>query len=230
MCYFFSLAEYEIKLQKRYNAEFEQNGRFKKKVLINGFEHPEHIAITNEFPGLFRFLNWGLIPEWTKSRDDANKIRKMTLNARIETLFEKPAFEPSIKYRRCLVPVDAFYEWQHIDKEKQMYRIALVDTTTFSLAGIWSEWIDKQTGEIFRTFSIITMPANKLMEQIHNTKKRMPVILPPEMEREWLRDNLTRGDVNELAHQITEDRMIATPVDYSSLLLLNETKYALEEF
>lgn len=210
MCYFFSLAEEEIRLIKRYNAEFEIRGKLENRFEINGFTFPETPVLTNEFTNLFRFFNWGLIPEWIKSKDEALEIRKMTLNARIETMFDKPSFASSSKYRRCLIPVDGFYEWQHQGKKKNKYFITLSDQDIFSLGGIWSEWVDKQTGEVHRTFSIVTMPANPLMQFIHNTKKRMPVILPKEYEFEWIRNDLSKSEIVELSHQCPEDRMRAS--------------------
>lgn len=213
MCYFFSLAEEEIRLQQRYNAEYEIRGKLEKRKLINGFTFPETPVLTNEFPNLFRFFNWGLIPEWVKSKEEALNIRKNTLNARIETMFTKPSFASCAKYRRCLVPVNGFYEWQHRGKNKIKYHITLINQDIFSLGGIWSEWIDRETGEIFRTFSIVTMPANHLMERIHNSKKRMPVILPKEWEFEWIRNDLNKNNIHELAHRCSEERLNAVIMD-----------------
>lgn len=213
MCYFFSLAEEEIRLQKRYNSQFEIPGKFKGEKLINGFTFPDVPILTNEFPNLFRFFKWGFIPNWTKSKNEALAIRKMTLNARLETIFDKPSFSSSAKYYRCLIPVNGFYEWQHEGSKKVKHYIKLIDHKIFSLGGLWSEWVDKETGEIYQTFSVVTMPANPIMEKIHNTKKRMPVILPSEIEFEWLKRDANQSYLFELANYCSEDRLWASPYD-----------------
>jgi len=213
MCYFFSLAEEEIRLQKRYNAKFEIYGKLEQRRIINGFTFPETIILTNETPNLLRFFNWGLIPQWCESKKEALEIRQYTLNARLETIFEKPAFRESAHHRRCLVPVNAFYEWKHEGSKKIKHLIKLIDHEIFSLGGLWSEWVDKDTGEIFRTFTIVTMPANSLMASIHNTKKRMPVMLPAEIEFEWLKDDNNFAQLREIANFCTEDRLWAAPYD-----------------
>lgn len=211
MCYFFSLAEEEIKLQQRYNAKFEEYGKLEPRKIINGFTYPETIVLPNETPTLFRFFSWGLIPRWCKTRDEAKEIRQYTLNARLETIFEKPAFQESAIHRRCLVPVNAFYEWKHEGSKKIKHFIKLIDHNIFSLGGLWSEWVDKETGEVLRTFTIVTMPANSLMARVHNTKKRMPVMLPAEIEFEWLKEDNTKSHLEELANYCSEDRIMAIP-------------------
>ncbi len=209
MCYFLSLAEAEIKLQKRYNARFEKYGKLKLQRIINGYSFPEIPVLTNEFPQLFRFFKWGLIPNWIKTKNEAMEIRKMTLNAKIETVFDKPSFSSSAKYNRCLIPVNGFYEWQHQGKNKIKFFINLAEQEIYSLGGIWSTWTDRDTGEEIHSFSILTMPANNLMEKIHNTKKRMPVILTKDFELEWIRNDLNKNDIIELAHLCPEDIMRA---------------------
>jgi putative SOS response-associated peptidase YedK len=140
------------------------------------------------------FLHWGLIPIWAK--DDS--IRQNTLNAKIETLSEKPAFKDNVK-NRCLIIADGFYEWQWLDKkgkEKQKYLITLPGEELFAFAGLWSRWVNIETGEIVKSYTIITTEANSMMCEIHNSKKRMPVILTRENENEWL----TGHQVKDFAH------------------------------
>jgi putative SOS response-associated peptidase YedK len=129
-----------------------------------------------------------LIPLWVKDEDGALKIREQTLNAKAETVTVKPSFRHSIKAKRCLVLVDGFYEWQHLKNQTYPYYIHLKDNQLFAFAGIWDAWTNKETKETLKTFSIITAQANPLLSLIHNTKKRMPVILRPEDERRWLSD------------------------------------------
>ena len=122
-------------------------------------------------------MRWGLIPSWVK---DLKKQSPM-INARAETITEKPSFRSSFKSRRCLVPADGFYEWVKKDNGKAPYWIYKTDEGLFAFAGIWSEW---GVGEdLIRSFSIITTGANEKLKPLHH---RMPVILDPEDYTRWL--------------------------------------------
>lgn len=116
----------------------------------------------------FDYLKWGLIPSWSK---DA-KIAAHTINARSETIAEKPAFRHAIKKQRCIVPVSGFYEWSHTGKEKEPHYIYLKDGSPICFAGIWENWVTPE-GSPLETFSIITTEANDVIKQLHD---RMPVI------------------------------------------------------
>ena len=112
-------------------------------------------------------------------------IRKSTLNARLETIDQKPSFKPSLS-KRCLVLADGFFERKWLDpkgKSKQKYLLTLPGEEAFAFAGLWNAWTNKSTEEVLNTYTIITTAANELMSEIHNTKKRMPVILNPETEK-----------------------------------------------
>ncbi|MGA8042505.1 MAG: SOS response-associated peptidase [Terracidiphilus sp.] len=124
-------------------------------------------------------LRWGLIPFWAR---DA-KIGYSTINARAEEAASKPAFREAMKKRRCLVPADAFYEWQRLDpRTKRPFAIANKNGRPFALAGLWESWRPKE-GEPLETFTILTTDANEVMEPIHD---RMPVILEPNDYDRWL--------------------------------------------
>jgi putative SOS response-associated peptidase YedK len=140
-------------------------------------------VISNEEPGIMSLFRWGLIPFWAKDKSIGNKL----INARAETIAEKPSFRTSFKRRRCLIPADAFYEWRKDEntKKKIPYRIFLKDQPLFSMAGIWDEWKSPE-GESVNSFSIITTSPNELMVEIHN---RMPMILPKDLEKIWLESN-----------------------------------------
>jgi putative SOS response-associated peptidase YedK len=173
------------------------------KYHTSGFEHAELIAFTNEAPYKPVALKWGLIPAWTKSLADAMKIRTQTLNAKGETIFEKPSFRNSAKNKRCLIYLDAFYEHHHANKQTYPFRIAMKDGSPMAVAGLWEEWVDKQTGEIFRTATIVTTTGNELMSKIHNNPNaemgpRMPVILLKEQQDEWLMDCRSEVDKQRL--------------------------------
>ncbi|MEZ5045600.1 MAG: SOS response-associated peptidase [Chitinophagaceae bacterium] len=183
MCFHSKQSKLAQEVQNRFKAKFENEALF-TPTIYNGFQFPKTPVITNKQPGKIQLFNWGLIPYWAK--DDS--IKKNTLNARIETIHEKPAFRNSVN-NRCLILVDGFYEWQWLDnkgKQKQKYELTLPDNELFAFAGLYSEWRDKSTGEIISTYTILTTEANELMSKIHNTKKRMPVIVSTDNEQTWL--------------------------------------------
>jgi len=126
-------------------------------------------------------LKWGLIPHW---RSDPLGGRK-PINAKAESVLRLPTFRDAFAMRRCIVPVDGFFEWRAIKSagRKQPYAIAMKDGSPFGLAGLWENWRNPNTGEWERTFAVITVPSNDLVSQIHN---RMPAILTPESYDHWL--------------------------------------------
>jgi putative SOS response-associated peptidase YedK len=134
-------------------------------------------------------MRWGLIPYWAKDI----KIGYSTINAMAETVETKPAFREAFRHRRCLVPVDNFYEWQKIGKERQPYAIALADRSIMALAGLWETW-RSPAGDTVRSFTIITTEPNELCAPIHN---RMPVILDPTSWPIWLGEEGADADVLE---------------------------------
>jgi putative SOS response-associated peptidase YedK len=184
MCFYSKQTKQAVELENRFNAKVTDMALFETKEKINGFSHVHTPIITHQDPKLIQFYNWGLIPHWAKD----TKISNQTLNARIETLHEKPSYKSYIK-NRCLILADGFYEWQWLDdkgKQKQQYLIALPNNEAFAFAGIYCAWTDKSNGTTLHTYTIVTTEANPLMAEIHNTKKRMPVILTPENEHHWL--------------------------------------------
>jgi putative SOS response-associated peptidase YedK len=125
-------------------------------------------------------LRWGLVPYWAKGV----KIGYTMINAKSETVVEKPAFREAFKSRRCLIPADGFYEWAKLDaKTKQPYAIVLRDRSLFGFAGLWERWTDKASGEVVRSFTIITTTPNEVCAPIHD---RMPVIVDPANYGKWL--------------------------------------------
>lgn len=132
-------------------------------------------------------LHWGLIPAWAKERTIAYKM----INARSETLLEKPSFRQAYKYRRCVVPVSGFYEWRHEGKAKLPHYIRIRDGLPMLFAGLWESWKAPE-GELVETFTILTTAANKLLETIH---ERMPVILHPAECGRWLDRSVTNPSV-----------------------------------
>ena len=184
MCFFSRQTKKAVELENRFNAKVLSPESFKPRARFNGFEYPKTPVILHKDLAIIQPLQWGLIPHWAK--DDS--IKKYTLNARIETLKEKPSFRNTVN-NRCLVIADGYYEWQWLDskgKKKQPYLITLPNNEAFAFAGLWSEWVDKSSGEIINSYTIVTTEANKQMSEIHNSKKRMPVVLNKENEKDWL--------------------------------------------
>lgn len=149
-------------------------------------------------------LRWGLVPSWARDPSGAAKM----INARSETLEEKPAFRTPFLRRRCLIPADGFYEWQRNVERKIPHRIGMKDGRIFSLAGLYDMWTAPD-GSRLSTCTIITTRPNQLMERIHD---RMPVILSPEDETVWLSRNAKADELKRLLVPFPADEMSATVV------------------
>ena len=136
-------------------------------------------------------LRWGLVPAWCKE-----KPKPPPINAMAETVHAKPMFREAYKKRRCILPIDGFFEWraEKGSKAKQPYAIAMKDGSPFGLAGLWENWKDPATGEWVRTFCVLTTRANALVEPIHT---RMPLILAPGSYDRWLSDEPDPRDLLE---------------------------------
>ncbi|OIN60889.1 SOS response-associated peptidase [Arsenicibacter rosenii] len=211
MCYHYALAVQAAQLEEKYKAKIRQPE--KKDDLpryhINAYQFTPSPVITRQQPDLIQFFHWGMIPKWVKSRTDADAIRAKTINARSESIFEKPSFRGAIQAgRRCLIPATGFYEWHTIGKKKFPFYIHSKEQPIFSFAGIWDEWADPETGEVVNTYSMLTTAANPLMAAIHNSKERMPCLLTPDEEESWLHGNLSEADcLTLLARQYPVSKM-----------------------
>ena len=165
------------------------------------------LAIPNDGKNAADFFMWGLIPSWSRDPAVANRL----INARGETLAEKPSFRGSFKYKRCLIPANGFYEWkaQPGAKTKTPFYIGMKDGRPFAFAGLWDEW-QSPDGGILRTCTIITTTPNELMSGLHD---RMPLILDPADYAGWLsaapRDP---ASLQTLIRPFPSDRMTAHPV------------------
>jgi putative SOS response-associated peptidase YedK len=197
MCYQYSVPGPDS-LIKRFSALFLEPVPFKRQYHASSFDLPKLPVITNEKPKQIQLFMWGLIPFWVKDRKTADEVRLKTMNARVESIFEKPSFRHAAEQKHCLVLADGFFEWQEYQGKNYPYYIRLKNHEPFAMAGLWEIWIDKETGEELRTYSVITTKANQLMEQIHNKKKRMPVILPRNDEQEWINPSLDKESMQRL--------------------------------
>ena len=171
-----------VNLAPRYNIAPTQD----VAVIANT---PTNTEIHSE-TGHVEFFHWGLIPSWAKDPKIGNRM----INARSETLAEKPSFRSAYKRRRCLILADGYYEWKQIpgDRRKQPVYIRLQSQKPFALAGLWETWQTEGMEEPLRSCTIITCPPNALLEKIHH---RMPVILSQDAYAEWLAPDERSADV-----------------------------------
>jgi putative SOS response-associated peptidase YedK len=168
-------------------------------------------------------MRWGLIPYWSK---DA-KIGYSTINAKAETVATAPAFRDAFKRRRCLVPADAFYEWQKLDpKHKQPFAIALASREPYGFAGLWERWKDPTTHQWLETFTIITTDPNAVVAPLHN---RMPVIIARKDYARWLNNSTPEQPPLDLLRPFPAEQMTAWKVDKAVGNVRNDTAQLLAE-
>ena len=249
MCYDIRyMTKKQIEYANRYGASDEdvknlqlqllQLEPIKKVFHTNGFMHWKLPVITNTNPNQIQFFQWGLIPFWTKDLKSGLSFSNKTLNARGETIFKKPAFRSAAKNKRCIIILDGFYEHHHIGGKTQPYHIQYKDEAIMSVAGLWEQWVDKTSGEVFETVTIVTTEANKLMAEIHNNPKaigpRMPVILSADKEKDWLKPIENDEDlalVNSLIEPLQNDILKAYPVaSLRGKAAVGNTEKAIERF
>ncbi|NDP22944.1 MAG: SOS response-associated peptidase [Paludibacter sp.] len=192
----------KIRNKKKYPIEPEIPNLY----MVSGFSHPKLPVISEDD---FDLKEWGLIPDWTPSLQQADQLKNMTLNAVGETVFDKPSFRKNILSHRCLLPVSGFFEWRDFNDNKYPYFIQPLDAPGFLLACIYDKWVEQITAEIHDTFSILTTPANPLMEMIHNEKKRMPLILDIETADNWLNPLSTNDQIKAMINPYDEYKMKA---------------------
>lgn len=198
MCYDIKTKlETQLKRAKRKNnpewvAELEKKLKpyLENHYHVSGFTHPNVLIYTSEKPNEPQLYQWGLVPSWVKDESQKLQLWNKTINARGETLFEKPSFKSAAQSRHCILYVDGFYEHHHYKGKTYPFFIYRKDSEPMPLACIYEHWVDKKTGEMLNTFSIVTTQANTLMGKIHNNPKltapRMPVILDEIKEEIWL--------------------------------------------
>jgi putative SOS response-associated peptidase YedK len=205
MCFTVNVNLIREELEKRYGADLIDSDKYRPSYYYQAHALPELPVICSANPGKIKLLKWGLIPSWTRSIEAANEIRIKTFNARSESLDTKPSFSSGLKSKRCIIPVSGFYEWQHSGNEKIPWYIFRADGDIMSLAGLYDEWIESNTGEQYSTFTIITTEANILMSEIHNSKKRMPALLDKDSESAWLNVSLDSADVKKMLKPAPDD-------------------------
>lgn len=168
----------------------------------SGFSHPKLFIYTNRSPDIPEIATWGLIPHWVRDTDQMKKYWNNTLNARGETIFEKPSFRDAAKEHRCLIYVDGFYEHHHHKGKAYPFFIHSKDNEPLILGGLWNEWVDEESGELWNTFTIVTTSGNSMLSKIHNNPKlkgpRMPVLLHESWADQWLQPEMEHTDIKLL--------------------------------
>lgn len=238
MCYYYgrivSKAEYDrlIELEKAV-AFLNQD-----MAIHKGFDY-DLLDVIRAVPGAHKTervpMQWGFLPPYLKNEEEVKRFRSgykdegtgkwikgyTTLNATSENLMDR-IYKDAALQRRCLVPMNFFYEWRHVQvvgksgkllktPEKFPYKIEMVNEPEFYVAGVWQPWTNRETNVTIDTFALITAPANSLMKQIHNSKERMPTILPGDLAEAWLYRDLTIDEVMDIAnYQVASAEMKAT--------------------
>jgi putative SOS response-associated peptidase YedK len=215
MCYRYSVPGPDP-LVKRFSASFPKNTSFGRQYHTSSFDLPKLPVITNDNQKQIQLFIWGLIPFWLKDKKTAEEMRLKTMNARSESIYDKPSFRHAAERQHCLVLADGFFEWQEVDGKNYPYYIRLKTHEPFAMAGLWDTWKDKETSEMLQTYTVITTKANPLMEQIHNKKKRMPVILPKDHEEEWIDPSLKKQAAEALL--VPFDEMLMEAYTISRLI------------
>ncbi|MFN5642855.1 MAG: SOS response-associated peptidase [Sphingobacteriales bacterium] len=227
-----SLSEYDLSLLKPLQSGFD----FGDWPVIRPTRDDNHAELM--------LMHWELIPHYLRTWSDVERFRngglnpktgkkdppKNTLNAIGEEMLQKPTYRHAALNRRCLILSSFFYEWRHFTppatkKDKAYpYMISVKDAEYFFIAGIWQPWTDQETGETIEGFSLVTTKANALMEQVHNKKKRMPLILTEDLAAEWISHGLSEQRIQEItSFSFPSSQMDAYTIDKQFRVLEDPT-------
>jgi putative SOS response-associated peptidase YedK len=202
----------EMRWYQRFLSAYNNDTEY-ERYYENAFDYfPTHILTAGE-PDKFKMFRWGLVPFWQKDEAKAMKDRLNTVNCIHEEMWEKPSFRDAIKNgQRCLIPVTGFFEWRWLDEAgtiKIPYYVTFRDQKIRSMAGLYSRWKNPHTGEYYYSYTLLTCPANTIMEYVHNSKKRMPVFIDKENEKDWLNRDLKKDDIMDLCRPYQDPSMRA---------------------
>ena len=176
----------------------------------SGFDHPKLLIYEESNPNKPVLAEWGLVPSWVKNEEEKVKLWNNTLNARVETIFEKPSFKESANTQKCLLQVDGFFEHHYRNNKPFPYYISRKDNQPITIAGLASDWLNIATGETHKTFSIVTTKANGLLSDIHNNPKlkepRIPLLLTENQEDFWL-NSTTEKTIIQISKSTLENQL-----------------------
>lgn len=209
MCYAGTQVTKAYDLQGYYQANLapsltpEYESKFYK---ADGFTHPSLLILLNQGSGkAIDLFQWGLMPTWKKPLADMKKLSNSTLNAKSETARTLPSFKNAIVKQRCIIPVNSFFEYKHVDGDKLPYLIHPVEQPYFNLAGLYSFYKDPETNEWYKTFTILTQPANVFMADIHNSAKRMPMMLDNSLITDWINPDSPAALIDDIMQFACDD-------------------------
>jgi putative SOS response-associated peptidase YedK len=203
MCGRFTLHTPESRLREAFNLEKSAPLGLKPRYNITPSQLVPIIRGTETGREMV-MARWGLVPHWSKE----SRTRYSTINARIESVAEKPAYRTPFKRRRCLIPADGFYEWKVLEGKKTPHHIRMRDGDVFALAGLWDRW--EGEGESLESCSVIVMPANDIMKPLH---ERMPSIVDPAHQDLWLDPGVTdTTEIMTCLNSAPSDQLLTYPV------------------
>ena len=225
MCFNAALVQTAEIIEELFNAEFPEESFDIPSFFTSAFTHSLWPILKQDNQESFVPAVWGLIPSWIDSLDKAGSIRNKTINARFETIDVKPSFQGLVDRKRCGVLVDGFVEWRSYNGKKYPYHIALPDKRPFLLAGLWDNWKDSDTDTVLESFSVVTVAAEGLPAQIHNTKLRMPLILSRSSGTAWLDSKQSFSDCSWMMTPLYQS-LEAWPIGKEVSLPGSEKNYA----
>ncbi|MBE0673496.1 MAG: SOS response-associated peptidase [Bacteroidales bacterium] len=206
MCFTVNVNIVKEEMESRYGRDFIDHEKYRPSYYYHAFSLPELPVVK---AGSIELMRWGLIPSWVRDMTHASEVRMKTFNARSETLDSKPSFIESYQSKRCVIPVSGFYEWQQAGLNKIPWYIKSASDTILSLAGLWNDWTNNVTGEVIATFTIVTTEANEKMASIHNTARRMPLVLEGEAAGRWLSESTGNDELKSIARPCRSDYLDA---------------------
>ncbi|GGG97213.1 SOS response-associated peptidase [Pedobacter zeae] len=231
MCYRATQTNKPYEYAEYYSAQLINEADLNDKIYYhaNGFDHPQLITVTaNEGMRVVERMQWGLMANWGYSMDEMLKRAKKTLNARSETIFELSSFKNSIMAKRCIMPVNGFFEYKKVGNDKLPYYIHPKDHRFFNFACIYAVYKDPATNKWHKSYSIVTGPANELMASIHNTEKRQPIIISNDQINAWLDPSTSKEEIIHLMEPCDDTNMAAYRVD-RDLIKIGNNPEALKE-
>jgi putative SOS response-associated peptidase YedK len=211
MCFTINVNIVRDELEKRYGATLEDQSDYRPSYYYHAFSFPDLPVVFGDTAGgrQIDLMKWGLIPSYTVSSTEALRIRDKTVNARAETIEERPSFRNSFPTRRCLLPVNGFFEWQHLCGAKIPWYIYNPGESIISLGALYDRWSDDEGRSFLNTFTIITTRANSLLSKIHNTKNRMPLIITKEQEERWISPLTSPAEARAMMKSFPENLLSA---------------------
>lgn len=212
MCFTIEVHLTRKAIENRFEVDTSALYDFDFNYFYKAFNNPLIPVIPQNDHKNARMMQWGLIPSWAENKEKAMQIRKGTYNARAESLHQKPSFRQPLQSGRCLVIAHGFFEWQLVNGIKIPWYIRLKNDAPFVFAGLFDSWKDPESQSLLNTFSIVTTEANSMMEKIHNTRKRMPVILRQDVEEDWISGDISLLKLKKLLVPCDEKELYAHTV------------------